>query len=68
MESGSIIHDRVDITHIGHPTAPCPSLDSGLSRSTDLGDPMAHDFPMEIEDEIILPKKLVRQISQAANS
>ena len=52
---------------MGHPTAPYPSLDSGPSRLIDLGDPLAQDLPMEIEDEIIPPKKLVRQISQAAN-
>ena len=68
MESWSVVHDEVGITRMGHATAPCPSLDSGLSRLTDLGDPLAQDFPTEIEDEIILPKNLVRQISQAANS
>ena len=68
MESGSVVRDRVGITRMGHPTAPCPSLNSSPSRLTDLGDPLAHDFPTEIEDEIILPKNLVRQISQAANS
>ena len=56
MESGSVVHDRVGITRMGHPTAPCPSLDSDPSRLTDLGDPLEQDFPMEIEDEIILPK------------
>ena len=30
--------------------------------------PLAQDLPTKIEDEIILPKKLVRQISQAVNS
>ena len=63
MESRSGIHDRVGITRMGHPTAPCSSLDSGLSHLTDLGDPLAQDFPVEIEDEIILPKNLVSQIS-----
>ena len=67
MESGSVVHDGVDITCMGHPTAPYPSLGSGPICPTDLGDPLAHDFPVEIEDEIILPKKLVRQISQAVN-
>ena len=68
MKSGSVVLDGVGITRMGHTTAPCPSLDSGPSRLTDLGDLLAQDFPMEIEDEIILPKNLVRQISQAANS
>ena len=63
MESGSIVRDRVGITCMGHPTAPYPSLGSGPSRPTDLGDSLAQDFPTEIEDEIILLKKLVRQIS-----
>ena len=67
MESWSVVRDGVDITHMGHPTAPYPSIDSGSSHLTDLGDPLAHDFPTEIEDGIILPKKLVRQIRQAAN-
>ena len=67
MESGSVVRDGVDITRMGHPTAPCPSLDSDMSRLTDLGDPLAQDFPTEIEDEMILPKKF-RQISRAANS
>ena len=39
MESGSVIHDRVGITRMGHPTAPYLSLGSGPSRSIDLGDP-----------------------------
>ena len=68
MESGSIVRDGVGITRMGHPTAPCPSLDSSPSHLTDLGDPLAQDFPAEIEDEIILPKNLVRPMSQAANS
>ena len=68
MESGSIVRDRVGITRMGHPTAPYPSLDRGPSHLTDLGDPLPQDFPTEIEDEIILPKNLVRQISQAVNS
>ena len=67
MESGSIVRDGVSITRMGHPTAPYPSLDSGPSCLTDLGDPLAQDFPTKIEDEIILLKKLVRQISQAVN-
>ena len=67
MKYGSIVRDGVGITHMGHPTAPYPSLDCGLSRPIDLGDPLAQDLPMEIEDEIT-PKKLVRQISQVANS
>ena len=53
MESGSIIRDGVGITRMGHPTAPYPSLGSGLSRPIDLGDPLAQDLPIEIEDEII---------------
>ena len=68
MESGSVVRDRVGITRMGHPTAPYPSLGSGPSYLIDLGDPLAQDLPMEIEDEIILPKNLLRQISQAANS
>ena len=67
MESGFVVRDGVSITRMGHPTTPCPSLDSGPSCLTDLGDPLAQDFPTEIEDEIILPKDLARQISQAAN-
>ena len=53
MEFRSIVRDEVGITCIGHPTAPYPSLDSGLSRPIDLGDPLAQDLPVEIEDEII---------------
>ena len=68
MESGSIVCDGVSITCMGHPTAPYPSLGSCPSHPTDLGDLLAQDFPAEIEDEIILSKKLVRMISQAANS
>ena len=56
MESGSVVRDGVDITRMGHPTAPYPSLDSGPSRPIDLGDPLAYDFLVEIEDEIILPR------------
>ena len=67
MGSGSIVRDRVGITHMGYPTAPYPSCDSGPSRSIDLGDLLAQDLHAEMEDEIIPPKKLVRQISQAAN-
>ena len=67
MESGSIVRDGVGVTRMGHPTAPYPSLGSGPSRPIDLGDPLAQDLPVEIEDEIIPPKKLVRQISQAVN-
>ena len=53
---------------MGHPTTPYPYLGSGLSCPINLGDPLAQDLPAEIEDEIILPKKLVRQINQATNS
>ena len=53
MESGFVVRDRVGITHMGHPTAPYPSLGSGLSHPIDLGDPLAQDLPAEIEDEII---------------
>ena len=67
MESRFVVHDGVGITCMGHPTASYPSLSSRPSRSIDLGDPLAPDLPVEIEDEIIPPKKLVRQISQAAN-
>ena len=56
MESGFVVRNGVSITHTGHPTAPYPSLGSGPSRWIDLGDLLAHDFPAEIEDEIILPK------------
>ena len=41
---------------MGYPTAPYLSLGGGLSYPTDLGDPLAQDFPIEIENEIILPK------------
>ena len=41
VESGSVIHDGVGITHMGHPTAPYPSLGSGPSHPIDLGDPLA---------------------------
>ena len=35
MESESVVHDRVNITHMGHPTVPYPSLGSGQAiRST----------------------------------
>ena len=67
MESGSIVRDGIGITRMGHPTTPYPSLGSGPSHPTNLGDPLTHDFSAEIEDEIIPPKKLVRQISQAVN-
>ena len=53
MESKSVVRDGVSITRMGHPTAPYPSLGSGPSHPTDLGDPLAQDFPMKIEDEII---------------
>ena len=53
MESRSIVCDGVGITCMGHPTAPYPSLGSGLSHPIDLGDPLAQDLPAEIEDEII---------------
>ena len=56
MESGFVIRDGVGITRMGHPAAPYPSLGSGLSHSIDLGDPLAHDLPTEIEDEIIPPR------------
>ena len=67
MESGSVVYDGVGITCMGHPTVPYPPLGSGPSCPIDLGAPLAQDLPTEIEDEIILPKKLVRQISQATN-
>ena len=60
MESGFVVRDGVVITSMGHPTAPCLSLDSSPSHLTDLGDPLAQDIPVEIEDEIILPKNLAR--------
>ena len=53
MESRSIVRDGVDITRMGHPTAPYSSLGSGTSRPIDLGDPFAQDLPVEIEDDII---------------
>ena len=59
MESGSVIHDEVSITRMGHLAAPYPSLGSGPSYLIDLGDLLAQGFPTEIEDEIT-PKKLVR--------
>ena len=67
MESGSVVRDGVGITRMGHPTAPYPSLGSGPSHPINMDDPLTQDLPTEIEDEIIPPKKLVRQISQAAN-
>ena len=39
MESGSVVHDEVGITGIGHPTAPYPSLGSGRSHPIDFGRP-----------------------------
>ena len=63
----TVVRDGVSITRMAHPTASYPSLGSGPSHLIDLGDPLAQDLPVEIEDEIILPKKLVRQISQAVN-
>ena len=39
--SGSVVHDEVGITCIGHPPAPYPSLSSGPSHSIDLGDLLA---------------------------
>ena len=60
VEFGSVVRDRVSITRMGHSTAPYPSLGSGPSRPINLGDPLAHDLPVEIEDEIIPPKKIVR--------
>ena len=51
-----MVHDRVGLTRVGHLAAPYPSLGSGSSRLTNLGDPLAQDFPTEIDDEIILPK------------
>ena len=41
VESGFVIHDRVSLTHLGHPAAPYISLGSGLGRSIDLGDLLA---------------------------
>ena len=67
MGSGSIVRDGVGITPMGHPTAPQPSLDSGPSHPIDLGDPLAQHLPAEIEDDIISPKKLVRQVNQVVN-
>jgi len=37
----SIVHDGVSLNHVGHLATPYPSLGSGLSRPTDLGDPLA---------------------------
>ena len=68
MESGFVVRDGVGITRMGNPTTPYQSLGSGPSRPIDLGDPLAQVLPAEIEDKIILPKKLVWQISQAVNS
>ena len=56
MESGSIVRDGVGLTRMGQPTAPYPSLGSGLSRLINLGDPLVQDFPAEIENKIILSK------------
>ena len=52
MESGSVIRDGVGTTHMGHPTAPYMSLNSGTSRLIDLGELLAQDLPVEIGDEI----------------
>ena len=41
MESGSIVHDGVGITRMGHSTAPYPSLGSGPSHPINLGDLLA---------------------------
>ena len=56
MKSRFIIHEGVSLTCVGHPAAPYPSLGSGPSRLANLGDPLAQDFPVKIEDETILPK------------
>ena len=53
VESGFVVRDGVGITRMGHSTAPYLSLGSGPSRLINLGDPLAQDFPTEIEDEII---------------
>ena len=56
MESRSVVRDGVSITRMGHPTAPYTSLDGGPSCPIDLGEPLAHDLPVEIGDEITPPK------------
>ena len=56
VESRSIVHDEVGLNRVGHPAAPYPSLGSGPSCPTDLGDPLVQDFPAEIENKIILSK------------
>ena len=40
MEYGSVVHDGVGITRMGHSTAPYPSLGSEPSHLIDLGDPL----------------------------
>ena len=41
IESRPIVHDRVGIACMGHPTTPYLSLGSRPSRLIDLGDPLA---------------------------
>ena len=41
VESRFVVHDGIDITRMGHPTAPYTSLGSGLSHLINLGDPLA---------------------------
>ena len=41
VKSRPIVRDGVSLTRMGHPVAPYPSLGSGLSRPTDMGDPLA---------------------------
>jgi len=59
VESRFIIRDGLDITYVGHPAVPYPSLDFCYL--------LGQDLPTGIGDENIPPKNLVRQISQAMN-
>ena len=65
---GSVIHNGVGITHVGHPAAPYLSLSSGYIIWSTCIAQLGQHLPVKIEDKNILPKNLVRQISQAVNS
>ena len=67
METGSIVHDGVGITLVGHPAASYPALDSGQAVRSTCMIRLGVDLPVEIEDENTPSKNLVRQISLAMN-
>ena len=67
MGTGSVVHDRVGTTLVGHPAAPYPSLGNGQAVRSTCMIHLGLDLPAEIEDENTSSKNLVRQISQAAN-